>query len=186
MTRRATKKSISGHASWWVPKCRRLPIGEFLPALLGEQMLPMDAAAYDPTVDATIANEFAHALYRFGHSMLPERLLLVDNSGATVDQIALRDAFFQPTMMSDAPERLGLILKGLATAPAQQIDTRIVEDVRSFLMLEGVPVGLDLVAINIQRGRDHGLPGYNAVREAYGLERLTDFAQITADIAAAG
>ena len=155
---------------------------EFLPALLGDQMFSMESAEYDPTVDVTVANEFAHALYRFGHSMLPSQLLLVDDSGTTVDQISLRDAFFKPDMMSQAPERLGLILKGLSTEPAQQIDTRIVEDVRSFLMLEGVPGGLDLAAINIQRGRDHGLPDYNSVREAYGLPRLTDFAQITSDI----
>jgi hypothetical protein len=33
----------------------------------------------------------------------------------------------------------------------------------------------------LQRGRDHGLPDYNTVRAAYGLAKVTSFAQITSD-----
>lgn len=36
----------------------------------------------------------------------------------------------------------------------------------------------DLMAINIQRGRDHGVPDYNTVREAYGLPRIRRFYDI--------
>lgn len=36
----------------------------------------------------------------------------------------------------------------------------------------------DLMAINIQRGRDHGIPDYNTARVHYGLSRVSDWAEI--------
>ena len=35
-----------------------------------------------------------------------------------------------------------------------------------------------MIAINIQRARDHGLPDYNSVREAFGLPRMTSWDDI--------
>ncbi|ESO87606.1 hypothetical protein LOTGIDRAFT_235056 [Lottia gigantea] len=40
----------------------------------------------------------------------------------------------------------------------------------------------DLAAINIQRGRDHGLPGYNEIRQTYGLNRLGNWSDINPDL----
>lgn len=34
------------------------------------------------------------------------------------------------------------------------------------------------MAINLQRGRDHGLPDYNSARRAYGLPAITSFEQL--------
>ena len=48
------------------------------------------------------------------------------------------------------------------------------ESLRSFLFSNPSNVaGIDLPALNIQRGRDHGLPDYNTMREAYGLPKHT-------------
>jgi len=41
----------------------------------------------------------------------------------------------------------------------------------------------DLAAINIQRGRDHGLPDYNAVREAFGIPRVKTWEEINPNVA---
>ena len=38
--------------------------------------------------------------------------------------------------------------------------------------------GGDLVAFNIWRGRDHGLPGYNAYRELLGLRKAKSFSEM--------
>jgi hypothetical protein len=47
--------------------------------------------------------------------------------------------------------------------------------VRNFLFGPPGSGGFDLASLNIQRGRDHGISGYNDVREALGLSRITSF-----------
>ena len=150
---------------------------EFLPVLLGPGAIGR-YESYNPDVDPTIANEFSTAAYRFGHTMLSPTLLLIDDEGLETG-LPLRDAFFDPSL---APE-LGIagVLRGLARQEAQAIDVHLVDDVRNLLFGAPGGPGRDLAALNIQRGRDHGLPDYNTVRVAYGLPPATSFADISSD-----
>ncbi len=152
---------------------------EFLPALLGH-FAPDSTARYNPRVNATIATEFSSALFRVGHTLLSSNLVL----GDTGQTIALRDAFTNPTFLVDDPSNIDHLLLGLCRQPCQEIDSFIVDDVRNFLFLPPpFAVGLDLAAINIQRGRENGLPPYNEIREAYGLPRTDVFGDITSNVA---
>jgi len=160
---------------------------EFLPAILGANT-PAAAAlraygGYKPTVNPGIATEFSTAAFRLGHSMLGDDLQFLANDGTPVrDPLALRDAFFNAPIVSQTG--IDPILKYLASDRAQEVDTKVVDDVRDFLFGAPGQGGFDLVALNIQRGRDHGLADYNTVRAAYGLPQVTSFAQITSDPAA--
>ena len=147
---------------------------EFLPTLLGSGFLPgLGAHAHDPELDPRIANEFSAAAFRVGHTLLPNALAVLEEDGSerVAGGVALADAFFRPDMVTT----LGIepILRGLGATDAQEIDNRMVDGVRNLLFaMPGMSFGMDLAALNIQRGRDHGLPAYNDLRVALGLDAV--------------
>ena len=63
----------------------------------------------------------------------------------------------------------------------RSIDPHIVDEVRNFLFGGPGAGGFDLASLNVQRGRDHGLPSYNHVRRALGLAPVSNFADINPD-----
>jgi len=160
---------------------------EFLPVLVGDDTIPA-YSGYDPTVNPGISVEFSTAVYRFGHSLLSSTIQRLDENGNEIaaGNLALSDAFFAPGEITDNGG-IAPILRGLADSTAQEVDMMIVEDVRSFLFGAPGDGGLDLAALNIQRGRDLGVATYNDLREALGLARAETFFDITgdADVAAA-
>lgn len=154
---------------------------EFLPALLGSQSLGA-YTGYDAGVDATIKNEFSTALYRFGHSMLSSDIERLGPDGQPIadGNLSLADAFFNPTRITDEGG-IDPVLRGLASQVMQKVDTKVVDAVRNMLFGPPGAGGLDLAALNIQRGRDHGLCDYNTARVDLGLSPVTTFEQITGD-----
>lgn len=141
---------------------------DFLPLLLGETAIP-PYSGYKVDVDPRISNSFSSAAYRLGHSLLSPRLMRLDERNQPVSDghLPLREAFFAPSKISETG--IAPILRGLASQRCQELDVQVIDDVRNFLFGEPGSGGFDLASLNIQRGRDHGLPNYTDVLAALGL-----------------
>lgn len=153
---------------------------EWLPHLLGEGVLD-EQSVYDPAIEPGIRNGFATAAFRLGHSMLSPNLLRLDEDGDEIAQghLTLAGAFFRPNLVIETG--IDPLLRGLRTQRAQELDAFVIDDVRNFLFGRPGAGGFDLGALNIQRGRDHGLPGYGRARRDLGLAAVSSFAEMTSD-----
>lgn len=153
---------------------------EFLPVVLGETMVQIFGLklqadgyfrGYDPDVAPGISSVFSAAAFRFGHSLVPRALHRYDKHHRLLhNDTPLHSEFFNPAELLK-PGALDKLVFGLVNQPAQSVDQSMTSEVTNRLFqMHGQKFGLDLMAMNVQRGRDHGLPEYLAWRPYCGLQ----------------
>ena len=139
-------------------------------------------AGYDITIDPKIVAEFAHAVYRFGHSQLRENVDLVDAEG-NATSVGLIEAFLNPVLFNatgagGTPDQVadiaaGAVVRGMSRQVGNHIDEFVTGALRNNLL--GLP--LDLATINIARARETGVPTLNEFREQ--MHALTSDPKLT-------
>jgi len=152
---------------------------EYLPILLGRDTLPR-YAGYRSDTDPGVGILFATAAYRLGHSQVGSNLPRLDEAGQEIPEgnLNVADAFFNPSLIVNEGG-IEPLVRGLAVTAAQATDPQVIDDLRNFLFGAPGAGGLDLPSLNIQRGRDHGLPDYNTIRVAAGRSTANAFSDIT-------
>jgi Ca2+-binding RTX toxin-like protein len=139
------------------------------PAINPFNLFAFSSTATNPAIKA----EFAHAVYRFGHSMLDEVIPRTNVDGSTHD-IKLLDGFLNPAAFKDVTAGdlsaagndmgsagAGAIVMGLSDQVGNELDEFVSETLRNNLL--GLP--LDLASLNMARARSEGIPSLNNLRK---------------------
>jgi len=138
---------------------------------------------------AEITNEFTTAAFRFGHSTVRANLTLMSEADMDTGKglkVPLRTSFENPKLL-----KTGLVVdslvRGFIMEKMEEMDSKITGEITDHLFEKKGQrfTGLDLAALNIQRGRDHGLPSYNKYRQPCGMLRAADFTHFLAEISPA-
>ncbi|XP_017546292.1 peroxidasin [Pygocentrus nattereri] len=166
---------------------QHITYSHWLPKILGEAGLKLmgDYRGYDPNVNAGVFNAFATAAFRFGHTLINPILYRLDENFQPIQQghIPLHKAFFSPFRIVNEggidPLLRGLFgVAGKMRVTTQLLNTELTE--RLFSMAHAV--ALDLAAMNVQRGRDHGIPPYNDYRVFCNLTSAQTFNDLRNEI----
>jgi peroxidase len=164
--------------------------GEYLPALLGPKLvkkfdlLPLsrgylDTYSYNPYVYPAVINEFATAAFRYGHTQLASSAHVASRTYKLSEAKPISYYIFNNDNYRDNMEK---IVRGTLVdwsyAPNPQANSYLLDNLFADIFYMDSK-RWSLPALNIQRGRDHGLPGYNAYREKCGLNRARKFEDFT-------
>ncbi|XP_071089093.1 chorion peroxidase-like [Haliotis cracherodii] len=145
---------------------------EWLPIIVGPlamrkyKLAPGFSFRYNFTQNPTIYNVFATAAFRYGHSTIPRFLTLGDR------RVPIEQLFNRP---SEVIKDLDTVLKAILKDRHQGVNRFINSGMTEHLFETSGNNGFDIMSLNIQRGRDHGLPSYNNFRKACQLSEVTSF-----------
>nr|XP_013808387.1 PREDICTED: thyroid peroxidase [Apteryx mantelli mantelli] len=156
-----------------------ITLRDYIPKIIGPDAFNQYIGlyrGYDPTINPTVSNIFSTAAFRFGHATIQP---IVKRSNAQylddpeLPNLHLHEVFFSPWRLIKEGG-LDPLLRGLlAHSAKQQVQDQLLnEELTEKLFVLSNNGSLDLASLNLQRGRDHGLPGYNDWREFCGLPKL--------------
>jgi peroxidase len=159
---------------------QKITYEEYLPRVLGSALPPY--AGFNATAKGAVTSEFCTVAMRYGHSAQPAIVAraLPGVPEAEEGHLILRDHFLNTAAIRS--RNVDSLLYGAATYSKELlVSARAVLDMRNFF------VGLsrdastlryyDIPAADVQRGRDHGLPTFNAARAAMGLKPFASWSE---------
>ncbi|XP_069470956.1 myeloperoxidase-like isoform X1 [Ambystoma mexicanum] len=164
---------------------QKITYKDYIPLLLGPEasarIIPR-YRGYNISADPRVANVFSLA-FRYAHTSIQPTIFRLRNGYRPLTEapaeVPLHLTFFNSWRIV-REGGIDPLLRGLMAnrAKLNRQNQIMVDELRERLFKLFKRIGLDLAAINMQRGRDHGLPGYNDWRRFCGLSQPQNLAQL--------
>jgi peroxidase len=139
---------------------QKIVYSEWLPAFLGVQYAKRyENSSYDSNLDPSTLNEFSSAAFRFMHSFIGSDFEILNKNFDAV-RVNVSDAISNAKLLENTFDG---VLRGLMN---QKINIDgYSNEVLNKLYKNDKDVGMDLLSIDILRGRDHGIAPYIKYRD---------------------
>ncbi|XP_071091009.1 myeloperoxidase-like [Haliotis cracherodii] len=164
---------------------QKITYEEFLPVLLNKKTIkffrlePSERGyrtVYNENSDPSIRSAFSSAAYRLGHTLIRGTLSKLTSPYEIQGEKTLRSLFGNASLIVETRgQTIPWLLGGMTRDHARTFDRFLTPDVTNNLFLDRNGNSFDLASLNIQRGRDHGIPGYNAWRRWCKLPAAENF-----------
>lgn len=161
-----------------IAQFQKIVFDEWYPAITGRRLPRW--RRFQANVNPGISVLFSTAAFRIGHTLVNNEVSRRGPRNRRMRPLTLANTFFSNTNLI-LNTGVDSFLRGAVNTRAQEVDLMVVDALRNFLFtnVNGAD-GLDLIALNLQRGRDHGLSFYNDIRARFRRgNRATTFAEIT-------
>ncbi|KAM9316416.1 thyroid peroxidase [Gastrophryne carolinensis] len=164
---------------------QKITLQEYIPKIVGPTAFEQYVGTYqgyDEHTDPSISNVFSTAAFRFAHATIPPFIHRLDSQykeHPLYPNLLLSEVFFRPWRIIKEGG-LDPLIRGLVGRPAKlQTQQELMnEELTEKLLVLSINGSMDLASLDLQRGRDHGLPGYNDWREYCELPRLNSVADM--------
>ncbi|XP_049871217.1 peroxidase-like [Pectinophora gossypiella] len=137
---------------------------------------------YSERVNPGVINSFGAAAFRFMHSVVPDSIMACPASYQTGYLYKLSDHYMNPSLLESSPSSFDDLARGILTQSSAESDPFCTGEITNLLFKSHNRWGLDLIAMDIQRGRDHGLASYNEYREVCGLQKAKTFQDLAGEM----
>ncbi|XP_071953230.1 dual oxidase 2-like [Antedon mediterranea] len=181
-------EKIYNEARKWVIAClQKITLYDWLPAYLGIDSITA-YTGQSHHVHPGISHEFQSAAMRYGHTLIPKAIIprgspcqYRKGNSTTEDvssQISNLSSFCNSYFLTmEDMKKLNIteLFIGMASQLASSEDHKVEDEFTSHLYGPLHFTARDLAAVDILRGRDHGLPTYNSARKSHKMAPIKTF-----------